>query len=183
MRPNCLVGCFPLAKHLPLINVPLWLLTVQVMATPQYSVTAAMALPTGGVSNGPFIGAQRGRAPPNIRGSAPSKVRCCIGLISQQDAMPLAAIHCSVAAPCCKRPPLWPCLGKAHHRMWHCCSHNPTTCCRPHPCELCRTARWPPLTCSSGAAPRCKRPWKAARRAWQVSLRVFAAAAPDSLAQ
>lgn len=47
---------------------------LQVLATPQYSVTAGMATTTSSPSKGPFIGAQRGRAPPNVRGG--SQVRC-----------------------------------------------------------------------------------------------------------
>lgn len=44
--------------------------TLKVFATPQYSVTAGMATTTSSPSKGPFIGAQRGRAPPNVRGGS-----------------------------------------------------------------------------------------------------------------
>lgn len=60
---------------------------LQVLATPQYTLTASMVVPQSGLAKGPFIGAQRGRAPPNIRGGALPQVRClifslrvCIGL-------------------------------------------------------------------------------------------------------
>jgi hypothetical protein len=43
---------------------------LKVLATPQYTLTAGMTNTTYGVASGPVSGAQRGRAPPNIRGAA-----------------------------------------------------------------------------------------------------------------